>query len=228
MARPMPQNVADLMHDRAAIGIVAGLLGWCVGWASAWFSAWLHPPDERPARSLRGRLVPDPIVQVVSAAVGAAIPFFVVGDWLRWAEAGLLAMPLIQVAVTDLRTRYVYTVVAGVGLLLGLAFGWQVHRVDWWTSLAGAAGGFAAFGGLYLLGRLIYRGRVEAMARGDIGIAAMVGAGAAACTVQALFLGVVIGGVLAAGIWAVTRSREGFMPYGPGLCLGGLATLFFC
>jgi prepilin signal peptidase PulO-like enzyme (type II secretory pathway) len=215
-----------LMQERLPSAIVAAIVGWCLGWASAWLSAWLHPPEHAPGWPPRW-LAPDPLVQVSSALVWAAIPWLVAGDWLRWAEAGLLSLPLIQVAVTDLRTRYVYTLVAAAGLGLGLAFGWQVHRVDWWWSPAGAVGGGLAFGGLYLLGRLLYRGR-EAMARGDIGIAAMVGAGAAACTLQALFLGVLISGILAVGVLLVTRSREGSMPYGPGLCLGGLITLFWC
>jgi prepilin signal peptidase PulO-like enzyme (type II secretory pathway) len=101
------------------------------------------------------------------------IPVFIPGDWWLWVKAGLLALTLIQVAVTDMRTRYVYTVVALIGLCLGLAFGWQVHHVDWWTGLAGAAGGFGSFGALYLFGLLFARvrdeGRVEPMARGDIG-----------------------------------------------------------
>jgi prepilin signal peptidase PulO-like enzyme (type II secretory pathway) len=214
-----------LMQERLPSAIVAGIVGWCLGWASALLSAWLHPPEQ--SAHPRTWLLPDALVQASSALVWAAIPLLLAGDWLRWAEAGLLSLPLIQVAVTDLRTRYVYTVVAAIGLGLGLAVGWQVHHVDWWWSLAGAAGGALAFGGLYLLGRMMYRGR-EAMARGDIGIAAMVGAGAAACTLQALFLGVLISGVLALGVLLVTRSREGSMPYGPGLCLGGLITLFWC
>ena len=89
-------------------------------------------------------------------------------------------------------------------------------------------GGLITFGLLYVVGRLIYRGETEAMARGDITIAAMVGAIAAACTAQALFWGVLFGGVLAIGMLIVRRSRYATMPYGPGLCLGGLATLFFC
>jgi prepilin signal peptidase PulO-like enzyme (type II secretory pathway) len=142
----------------------------------------------------------------------------------------LVAVPLIQVAVTDFRTRYVYTIMAGIGAVLGLAFGWQVHSVEmpWWASPAGAVGGFIAFGFLWLLGRLIYRGRVEAMARGDITIAAMVGAGAAGCTPQALFLGVLLGGLIAVGLLLGRRSRHATMPYGPGLCLGGLVVLFWC
>jgi hypothetical protein len=218
------------MLDRLPIAILAGIVGWCLGWASAWLTDWLHPPeDSRPvSRARRLFAMRDPLVQGASALVWAAIPIFMPGDWVRWTEAGLLALPLIQVAVTDMRTRYVYTVVAGIGLCLGLAFGWHVHGGEWWTGFAGAAAGFAAFGGLYLLGLLLYRGRVEAMARGDITIAAMVGAGAAACTPQALLLGVLIGGVLAVGYLVARRSGRATMPYGPGLCLGGLATLFLC
>ena len=56
----------------------------------------------------------------------------------------------------------------------------------------------------------------------------MVGAGAAACTAQALVLGVLISGLLAVGFLIVRRSGRASMPYGPGLCVGGLATLFLC
>ena len=55
-----------------------------------------------------------------------------------------------------------------------------------------------------------------------------VGAGAAACTAQALVWGVLLSGVLAIAFLVTSRSRQAFMPYGPGLCLGGLATLFLC
>ncbi len=223
------------MLDRLPIGLAAGAVGWCLGWGSAWLTEWLETGDadasqHRLSTALltRRRLVPDPIVQATSALAWAALAVFVPGGWVRWAEAGLLAVPLIQVAVTDFRTRFVYTDVARTGLVLGLVFGWQVHGDAWWSSLAGAAGGFAAFGLLYVLGRVIYRGRVEAMARGDITIAAMVGAESAACTPQALFVGVLAGGLLALGVLIARRSRHGFMPYGPGLCLGGLATLFWC
>ncbi len=217
------------MLDRVPIAIGFALVGWCMGWASAWLSDWLMAKDDLPPAG-RGLLLRDPLVQGGSALVWAATPLVWPGDLLRDAEVGLVAVPLIQVAVTDIRTRYVYTVMAAIGALLGLAFGWQVHSADmpWWTSVAGAVGGFLAFGFLWLLGRLIYRGRVEAMARGDITIAAMVGAGAAGCTPQALFLGVVFGGLIAVALLLGRRSRHATMPYGPGLCLGGLAALFWC
>src|SRR5713226_3026739 len=146
------------MINRLPIAIAFAVVGWCLSWASAWLSDWLMAKDDLPSAS-RGWLVRDPLVQAGSALAWAAAPLLLPGDWIRWAETGLVAVPLIQVAVTDIRTRYVYTVIAGIGAAVGLAFGWQIHStaMPWWTSLAGAAGGFVAFGFLWLLGRLLYR-----------------------------------------------------------------------
>ena len=208
--------------------VPAALAGFALGWLSAWLTDRLQPVEDTKAIRGRSRLVRDPFVQGGLAIVWAAIPLVLSGaNPIRWLEAGVLAVPLVQVTVTDFRTRYVYTVVAAVGLALGLTLGWHFHEVAWWWSIVGALGGALAFGALYGIGRLVYRGG-EPMARGDITIAAMVGAVAAACAAQALVLGVLLGGVLALVVWVATRSRHAFMPYGPGLCLGGLVTLFTC
>jgi prepilin signal peptidase PulO-like enzyme (type II secretory pathway) len=209
------------------IALPAAIAGWNLGWLSAWFTDWVQPAEDATPIRWRSGLVRDPLVQAGVAIIWIAIPFFLGGSVLRWLEAGLLAVPLIQVGVTDLRTRYVYTVVAVIGLGFGLLMGWHYHGVDWYWSVVGALGGGLVFGVLYGLGRLIYRGG-EPMARGDITIAAMVGAGAASCVLTALAYGVLASGLIALGVLAVTRSRHVYMPYGPGLCLGGLATLFLC
>lgn len=210
------------------LAVPAAAVGFGLGWLSAWLSERLEPPDEPTVIRWRGALVRDPLVQGALAVLWAAIPFVVGGDNLvRWLEAGVLSVPLVQVAVTDLRTRYVYTVVAVVGLVLGLAMGWHYHGGPWWTSVLGAIGAGLVFALLYGAGRLIYKGG-EPMARGDITIAAMVGAGAATCAVNALVYGVLASGLLALGVLVVLRSRRVYMPYGPGLCLGGLLTLFLC
>ena len=207
------------------IAIPAALVGFVLGWLSALLTEWLTAPEEAPKIRWRSPLMRDPLVQGSLALIWAAIPLTVEGDVLRWLEGGLLALPLVQVAVTDFRTRYVYTVVAVIGLAIGLALGWHFHVGPWWSGVAGAVAGGLLFGVLYLLGRLVYRGG-EPMARGDITIAAMVGAGAAPLALNALVYGVLISGVLALAILAATRSRHTVMPYGPGLCLGGLVTLF--
>ena len=210
------------------IALLGALVGFVLGWLFAFLSERLEPPEEPTKIRLRSALVRDPLVQGGLAALWAAIPFAIGGDdLLRWLEAGILSVPLVQVAVTDLRTRYVYTVVAVVGLVLGLAMGWHYHGGPWWTSVLGAIGAGLAFAALYGVGRLLYRGG-EPMARGDITIAAMVGAGAATCALNALVYGVLASGLLALGVLIIQRSRHVYMPYGPGLCLGGLLTLFLC
>jgi prepilin signal peptidase PulO-like enzyme (type II secretory pathway) len=209
------------------VALPAAVVGFALGWLSSVVTERVTPPDEAPTIRWRSAVVREPLVQGSLAVLWFAIPFLIVGDVVRWLEAGLIAVPLVQVAVTDLRTRYVYTVVAAIGLVLGLALGWHFHGVDWFWSLVGAAAGALVFTALYWVGKLIYRGG-EPLARGDITIAAMVGAGAAMCVVQALIWGVLISGALAIVFLIATRSRQAYMPYGPGLCLGGLAALFLC
>jgi prepilin signal peptidase PulO-like enzyme (type II secretory pathway) len=220
------------MLDRLVLVIPAALVGWCLGWLSAWLTNWLQLQDELPS-SAHGPLVQDVLVQASSATVWAAA--LLAFDSPRWVIVGLLAVPLIQVTVTDIRHRYVYTSVAAIGLLLGVGLGWLAHAsgpldgvLD---ALKGALGGGLAFGGFYLLGLLLGRvryGGQEAMARGDVTIAAMVGAVAGACTASTLFLGMLLSAVLAVGVGLSQRSLRVYMPFGPGLCLAGLVSLFRC
>jgi prepilin signal peptidase PulO-like enzyme (type II secretory pathway) len=248
------QNVTLVLIERIPLAVLGAVVGWSLGWLSAWATEWLEywewakdPAEpatleetpraseaegsekavaERRERPALGKVWRDPLMQGGCALVWAAAALLPTGDWWRPWAVGLLAVPLVQVAVTDFRTRYVYTLYAAVGIGLGLGLGWLVHDAPWWTSVAGAIGGTVSFGLLYVLGRLVFRR--EAMASGDITIAAMVGAGAATCTLQALVYGVLVGGVIAAGTLAFRRQLGIFMPYGPGLCLGGLAILFWC
>src|SRR5260221_181940 len=55
-----------------------------------------------------------------------------------------------------------------------------------------------------------------------------VGDGGRGCTAQALFVGVPLRGPIATALPLGRRSRLAPMPYGPGLCLGGLYALFWC
>jgi prepilin signal peptidase PulO-like enzyme (type II secretory pathway) len=212
--------------EQLATVVGAALVGCCLGWASAWATDWLQLQDGLPSAA-RGPLIRDPVVQGSCGLVWAAAPLILDGEWWHWVAAGLIAVPLLQVSVTDLRHRYVYTTVAAVGAGLGVALGWLVHGGEWWYGLLGAAGAFITFLAIYGVGRLVYRG-VEPLARGDIIIAAMVGAGAGACTLSALVYGVLASGIFALGVLVARRSRHSFLPYGPGLCLGGLITLFRC
>jgi hypothetical protein len=215
--------------EQLPTALLAGLVGWCLGFVSAWATDFLQAKDDLPLAT-HGPLVRDLGVQASCAAIWVLAALVLDGPWWRWVAAGLISVPLLQVAVTDLRHRYLYTYVGAVGIVLGIGLGWAVHGGEWsnwWYGLAGAAGGLVSFLGIYLIGRLLYRGE-EPLARGDITIATMIGASAGACTVTALVLGVLFSGVFAIGVLIVRRSRHVFLPYGPGLCLGGLITLFVC
>jgi prepilin signal peptidase PulO-like enzyme (type II secretory pathway) len=214
-----------LRHVPLALAAAAAVGGWIAGLLSAWLTDLLQAQDDLPS-ARRGPLVRDPLVQVGLAIVWAVCGWRAIEqDWRGPAAAAVLAVPIVQVAVTDLRHRYVYTVVALVGLVLGLVLGVAAHPADaWWNWPLGALGGFLVFLGLYWIGRLVYRGQ-EPLARGDITIAAMVGAMAGPQTGMALVLGVIFSGVFAVAVLIAHRSRHVYLPYGPGLCLGALVTL---
>ncbi len=207
-----------------ALLALAALGGWAAGLGSAATSGRLAAADERARLPDRGPLLVDPLVQAGLALTWAAL-LLALGPTWRWLGAAILAVPLVQVGVTDLRSRWVDTPVAGGGLLAGLALSPLVRSTEWWSGLAGALGGGVVFALLYGLGRRLYRGE-EPLARGDILIAAMVGATAGPQTAAALVAGALLSGALAAAVLVARRSARAFIPYGPGLCLGGLLALF--
>jgi prepilin signal peptidase PulO-like enzyme (type II secretory pathway) len=207
-----------------ALAAAAAVGGWLAGLLSAWLTDLLQVQDGLPSAS-RGPLVRDPLVQAGLAVVWAVFALRAIEqDWRGPAAAAVLAVPIVQVAVTDLRHRYVYTVVALVGLVLGLLLGGVLHADAWWNWPLGALGGLLLFLALYWVGRVAYRGQ-EPLARGDITIAAMVGAMAGPQTPMALVLGILFSGVFAVAVLIARRSRHVYLPYGPGLCLGALVTL---
>ncbi len=207
----------------AATALLVAAAGWLLGYVSAWLSGRLLERDGL-ASGARRPLVADPLVQAGVALVWVLL-LVAFGPGWRWLAAALLAAALVQVSVTDLRHRYVYLPVAGAGLVAGLLGAPLVHDASWWTAPVGAVAGGATFGLLYAVGRWLYRGR-EPLARGDVVIAVMVGAMAGPRTPTALVWGAVLSGLLGVVVMLRARSVRAYMPYGPGLCLGGLVTLF--
>ncbi len=131
---------------------------------------------------------------------------------------------LALVAFIDWRKRVVYwgLVVAGSGagiLLVGSGEGLVRATV-------GLAVGYAVFGVFYWAGRWRYSGR-EPLGKGDIGIAALVGALVGFPDV----LGALAAGSLATGVIGglalLTRrlALDSYVPFGPGLCFGGVFAL---
>src|SRR6266542_3773815 len=131
----LDQNVSPL-----ALAGVAAAVGWWVGLASAWHSDRLVQPDGRRPEDPACGLVREPLVQ---GGVAAAWALLVLSGGLSWpvAAAGLLAVALIQVGVTDVRHRCVYTLVAGCGLVVSMLLSPVVNTASPWSGVGGAAVG---------------------------------------------------------------------------------------
>jgi prepilin signal peptidase PulO-like enzyme (type II secretory pathway) len=148
------------------------------------------------------------------------------GPGVPLAVYSLYVVFLLVVLAIDLRHRWVYSIVCYPGILAAIVLT-AVVQGTWWIGLAGAAVGGGLFFALYWVGRLVYRGQ-EPMGVGDITIAAMIGGMVGP---ERILVALFLGGLLVAGVSIVllvlrrARARD-FIPYGAGLCLGALITLF--
>jgi prepilin signal peptidase PulO-like enzyme (type II secretory pathway) len=169
-------------------------------------------------------LIVDPPLQAFQALTIAllAVRF---GLSPQLAIYGALSLVLTIVLFVDLRTHFVYGVVAYPGILVGVVLSPIAQGGVFWEGLASAAIGGLVFSALYGLGRLLYRGGVP-LASGDIIIAALVGSiVGTGHLVPAILLGVLFSGILAVAYALRARSMSVYLPYGPGLCLGALVAL---
>ena len=167
-----------------------------------------------PARS-------DVLLELGTAAVFGALALTTSSGRMLAAHAAFATLLMVILAI-DLRHRDVYLMMGVGGIVLALLVAPASMSGTWFSALVGSAVGGLAFGGLYLLGRLLYRGG-EPLGAGDITIAALLGAMAGFPGVfTALLVGIFAGGIGAIVILAMGGSRKIIMPYGPALCLGGI------
>ena len=148
----------------------------------------------------------------------------------RWPAGPVLAVHLgfaallLAILAIDLRYREVYLVLGYGGIVLAVALSPLSMSGGLGSALLGGAVGTAAFGVLYVVGRLLYGG--EPLGSGDVTIATLLGAMAGfPAVLSALLLGILAGGVGALAVLLRARDRRAVMPYGPALCLGGLLTM---
>lgn len=149
-----------------------------------------------------------------------------VDHWLI--AAMLFAVPLLMVLLIDAWTRFIYTDLVGLGVLLGLG----LAIGDGPRSLLSAGLGMLVaaliFGGFFAVAALLYRNlNVAPFGLGDIYLAAMIGAMVRfPAVMQALFFGILLAGLASVLLLVTGRaSRRDPIAYGPYLCLGALITL---
>lgn len=150
---------------------------------------------------------------------------------LRWSIGPMLlahlvfAIFLMTILAIDLRHRQVYLILGYGGVIVALLLSPLSVSGGLLSALVGGLIGALAFGGLYALGRVMYRGG-EPLGTGDITIATLLGVMAGYPGIlTALLVGIMAGGIGAAIIMVRGQSRKAYMPYGPALCLGGIWAL---
>ena len=163
----------------------------------------------------------DVLLELATALIFGALTFAWPLGVTLFVHAAFATLLMVILAI-DLRHREVYLVLGAGGIALALLTAPLSMSGGLFSAAVGGVVGGLAFGGLYVVGRLIYRGG-EPLGTGDITIAALLGAMAGFPGVfTALLVGIFAAGLGAVVLLAAGGSRKVFMPYGPALCLGGL------
>lgn len=166
---------------------------------------------------------------LASLAPAGALVFAIVAA-LRPLGPELLALSgyaavLLLVAVLDLRDRLVYPWVIYPATFLAAILTPLALAQPIWSGAIGALAGATIFLLFHFVARLLYR-EGDALGFGDVMIAGLIGAMAGFPGVGgALLLGTVLGGLGAALVGLVQRSRRAHFAYGPVLCLGAFIAL---
>jgi leader peptidase (prepilin peptidase)/N-methyltransferase len=133
---------------------------------------------------------------------------------------------LIVVFLIDWQHRLILNRVTYPGIVLAAFLTSVVTPIGWRMTLAGVVLAGLLFGGLYLLGHLLFH--QEALGLGDVKLSMLLGAMAGfPAVVWWLLLGSLFGAVGGLAMVAARRnSLRSFMPYGTAMCLGAFVAFF--
>ncbi|MDP9370675.1 MAG: A24 family peptidase [Chloroflexota bacterium] len=194
-------------------------------------AAWLPVYGCGRVRRCRACGVGQPIARVLFE-LGVAGYFAAVAarsdDGVSLAATLIFTVPLLVILLVDWWTRYIYTNIIGLGLLLGFGFALVDGVGTLLNHLLAAGVALLAFGFFFALAAGIYRNlAVVPFGRGDVYLAAVIGAMTGWPDVAtALFYGMFFGGVGAVLLLATRRAgRRDAVAYGPYLCVGALVVL---
>ena len=138
------------------------------------------------------------------------------------------SVPLLVMGLVDYWTRLIHSVVVLAGIGVGLLFALQDGPRGLAESALAMVLAALAFGFFYVMVIVVYKNpKASPFGLGDVYLAAMIGAMVRLDdVVRALFLGMLISGVILGGLLlAKVLDRKQTVAYGPYLCLGALLTL---
>jgi leader peptidase (prepilin peptidase)/N-methyltransferase len=199
-------------------------LGWAVvgagaGWVVRWGSVRLARLEELEPGHLWWQVYGPPVL----AAILFGLFGLEIGSFPLLVLRSVFVLVLVQVIFFDLEHRLILDRIMFPSMALALVVSLFGH--PWWAGIATGVGA----GGLFLLlavaGSAIFK--AEAMGFGDVKLAVFLGLLLGPLpTVQALFYGVFLAGLVSIGVIIWRRSLKGTIAYGPYLAAGALIVLF--
>ena len=205
--------------DHLLVAILWAVVGAAGGWLVRWGSVKLArleelEPGHKPWQ------VWGPVI--VSAVVFAAFGYELGLGYVLVLRSVFLLV-LIQVIFFDFEHRLILDRV--IFPSMGLALAVSIFNQPWWAGLATGLAAGLLFAFISLAGALIFK--TEALGFGDVKFAAFMGLLLGPLpTIQALFYGVFLAGLVSIGIIIWHRSMKGTIAYGPYLAAAAIIVLF--
>jgi len=199
--------------------ILWAVVGAAAGWGMRWGSVRLARLEGLEPGHKRWQVYGPPIVSVILFGLFAAEPVSLPLLALR----SVFVLVLVQVIFFDFEHRLILDRVMFPAMALALIA--SLFQQPWWAGIATGLVAGLLFLFLALVGSAIFK--AEALGFGDVKLALFMGLLLGPLpTVQALFYGVFLAGVVSVGYIVWHRSMKGTIAYGPYLAAGALIVLF--
>ncbi|PDV99857.1 prepilin peptidase [Candidatus Chloroploca asiatica] len=131
---------------------------------------------------------------------------------------------LLVTGAIDWLYRYIYTAVIFGGVIVAFLFSLVTGMIDWRLMILGALAGGFVFLLFYLLARMLFPSAGVPFGLGDVYLAIFIGTAVGFLHLgAALFAGMILAGIVSAGILVVRatgRPTPTYIAYGSYLCLG--------
>ncbi len=199
--------------------ILWAVVGAAAGWVMRWGSVRLAKLEGLEPGHKRWQVYGPPIVSALLFGLFATEPV----SFQLLALRSVFVLVLVQVIFFDFEHRLILDRVMFPAMALALIA--SLFHQPWWAGIATGLVAGLLFLFLALVGSAIFK--AEALGFGDVKLALFMGLLLGPLpTIQALFYGVFLAGVVSVGYIVWHRSMKGTIAYGPYLAAGALIVLF--
>ena len=207
------------MNGFSLLPVLWVVVGAAAGWLMRWGSVRLARLEELEPGHKAWQVYGPPIVCAIVFGLFATEPI----SFQLLALRSVFVIVLVQVIFFDFEHRLILDRVMFPAMALALVA--SLFSQPWWAGIATGLVAGLVFLALALVGSAIFK--AEALGFGDVKFALFMGLLLGPLpTVQALFYGVLLAGVVSIGYIVWRRSMKGTIAYGPYLASGALIVLF--